>query len=770
MPEISALLKENMLDYSAAVNQARAIPDARTGMKPIHRKVIYEMYADKIKSSGKYKKCAYMVGQIIARFSEHGDAATYDALVRLAQPWIQRYPLLDFHGNYGSPFGDDQAAMRYTEAKLSALTEDGLLATLDKQTVDWVPNFTNEEMEPSTLPAIFPGLFCLPNQGIGYGCACNFLTYNLDDVAKAISKYVRMNIFDNDLYYDLASGGTIINPQVMKQIHETGKGNVVIESKYTVEDNKIIITELPFNVMFDDVVDEIIKLCNKEDEADFNAITNIVNNSGDSKMELVIECQDAESVDPTLEALFNKTKLRTFAAVQQMALVDGKPKMLTTKDMMDIYIKHNCNCIYREYFYEMSKALDRIHILEGLLIAVNDIDNVIYIIRNSNNVSSELQQKYSLDEKQIKAILDMKLSRLSKLEIEKIKKELQEKQEKVKECKKVIDSPQEQKIIMLSRLDDLSKKYYSERRTAIVEKEISQVAAVSKKLVKGYGKPDNVLLSLNQDGYFKATRLTDSYRNVTEHNIGYFKATVEDYILVFTNLGRFFKIKADSFPMGKRTDKGTALGKLVKLLPEEIPLLMTRLGDDSVDYILFVTKKGIAKKFAMRDFPLTQQQNLKGSDILLLGEGDKIVSAVTGTDIENIFITTTGGYCVRCASDDISYQGQKTRGITAISLRENDQVANAICCNEDDDFAVIGYGGNCKLVKQNEFALQSRGGRGGRISGEPITKILQVKENDTLRLVTSNGILSLRVKDMPTENRYSYGKVMCQSKIIDVFK
>jgi len=253
--EIVDLFKSNMLDYASAVNQSRAIPDARTGLKPIHRKILYEMYVDKIKSDGKYKKCAYMVGQIIARFSEHGDAATYDALVRLSQTWIQRYPLLDFHGNSGSQFGDSQAAMRYTESKLSKLAEQGFLNNLDKNNVDWIPNFTNEEEEPSVLPAIFPGLFCLPNQGIGYACASNFLTMNLSEVCDGLVEFINTGNFPL-LQYDLASGGSIINPKAMEKIYSTGKGAIIVDSNYTINGKTISFYEIPFNVMFDDIMEE----------------------------------------------------------------------------------------------------------------------------------------------------------------------------------------------------------------------------------------------------------------------------------------------------------------------------------------------------------------------------------------------------------------------------------------------------------------------------------------------------------------------------------
>lgn len=761
MLEISSLLKDNMLDYSAAVNQSRAIPDARTGMKPIHRKILYEMYADKIKSTGKYKKCAYMVGQIIARFSEHGDAATYDALVRLAQPWIQRYPLLDFHGNYGSPFGDSQAAMRYTEAKLSPLVEEGMLYGLNKENVDWIPNFTNEEMEPSTLPAVFPGLFCLPNQGIGYAIACNFLTYNLDEVGEAIKAYIRTSELPQ-LQYDLASGGTIINPQIMDQIHKTGKGTVIVESKYEIDDNTITISELPFNVMFDDVFDEIVKLYNNDE---INGISNIINNSGNNKMELVIECVDGIDPQNVMNVLMEKTKLRNSYSINQIALVDNKPKLLSTEDMIKIYIKHNCECIKREHMFDLERARKRIHILDGLLIAIGNIDDVIKIIRHDKTPSQTLKEQYNLDDEQVKAILDMKLARLSKLEVDKIRDELQEKKEVVNYCGKVVMSEVEQKKILIDRLTSLCKKYFSPRRTKIMKKEIvKSTSKVSKE--KKEQTPIEVLVIANKDAYLKVVPVSN-FRATKDVIINCFKSDTMSFINVFTNQGRMFRIKLSSINLCGPADKGTAIGSLVQLQKGEKILSVQPQQNDDKDYYIFTTKNGLVKKTKTSEYN-GNVQNLKGLKAMGVKENDEIISISLGTDIENILITTKNGFCIRVASDDFNYQGKTAGGVKGISLRDGDCVVSSICCNEDDMFAVIGYYGNCKLVDQAEFNIQGRGGKGSKVSGEPISKLLQVKTNDTLHLVTSSGTMSLSVTKIPVMHRYDHGETFCKKEILDV--
>lgn len=652
-----------MLDYAGAVNQLRAIPDARTGLKPIHRKILYEMYADKIKNAGKYKKCAYMVGQIIARFSEHGDAATYDALVRLAQPWIQRYPLLDFHGNYGSPFGDPQAAMRYTESKLSKLAEEGLLANLNKNTVDWMPNFTAEEEEPVTLPAIFPGLFCLPSQGIGYATACNFLTYNLTEVCNGIIDYLNGKTFPV-LQYDLASGGTIINPSIMDSIYHTGKGSVIIESTYKIENQKIIITELPFNVMLDDVREEVIKYCQKED---YHGVEDIYNSSGKNNLELTIIVATGYDSQNVIDTLMANTKLRNSYGVNQVALVNNMPKLLTVQDMVDIYIEHNTSCIKREYQYDLVAARRRIHILEGLSIALENIDNVLTIIKQSENkavAAVNLCEKYHLSKEQADAILAMTLSRLTHMDQIAINKELQEKKELALVCQEVVESYQKQKDILSERLRDLVKKFGDKRRTAVIQKDIpkASTARKAKELII-----EDVIVALTPRGYIKNIPIKAYRRNSTDNIV---KARTDDMLLLFSSLGKLYRLKVSEIKQCAASDKGTALGAILTLEPNEKILYITNMNiDQKHPYITGVTEKGLVKKSDKTIF-IGSTQNKRGMKCAGLNEGDSFIW----------FGETNGDYMILCTSDNMAIQfkldeinpvGKTAKGVKGINLNEN---------------------------------------------------------------------------------------------------
>lgn len=685
------LLQENMLDYAGAVNQLRAIPDARTGLKPIHRKILYEMYVDKIKNNGKYKKCAYMVGQIIARFSEHGDAATYDALVRLAQPWIQRYPLLDFHGNYGSPFGDPQAAMRYTESKLSKLAEEGLLLNLNKDTVDWMPNFTAEEEEPTTLPALFPGLFCLPSQGIGYATACNFLTYNLTEVGNGIINYLNGNDFPI-LQYDLASGGTIINPSIMESIYKTGKGSVIIEAAYTIEGQKVIITELPFNVMLDDVREEVIKFCQKEEYA---GVEDIYNSSGKNNLELTIVVANGYDPQSVLDVLMANTKLRNSYGINQVALVNNVPKLLSTTEMVEIYIEHNTNCIKREYEHDLAAAHKRIHILEGLTIALENIDNVIAIIKQSQNKAAamaSLCDKYSLDKEQADAILKMTLSRLTNMDQLAISQELQEKKALALYCQEIIESYQKQKEILSERLEKFIQIFGDDRRTKVIEKEITKVNSVKK-----VNEPvvEDVIIVRTPSGYLKNVPVK-TYRE-TKDSLEKIKARTDELLLLFSSLGKMYRLKVSEIKQCSPLDKGVAFGAILNLEPNEKILYVTSMNiDQKHPHITGVTKQGLVKKSDKTIF-ISGTQNKRGTKFAGLNDGDNFVW-VGETNGDYMMLFTSDQMSIQFKLDEVNPVGKTAKGVKGISLNKGAVVISVTAGPES-----------------KEIPVQHRAGKGTRI-------------------------------------------------------
>lgn len=658
------LYKYNMRDYAVAVNEERAIPDARSGLKPIHTKIIYEMFVDKVLSNTKFRKNAYMVGQLLARFTPHGDAATYDALVRLAQPWVQRYPLIDFHGNYGSAFGDGPAAMRYTESKLAPIAEKGLLRGLDKDAVDWKMNFSNEEKEPVVLPALFPGLFCLPNQGMGYGCSCNFLTYNLQEVVEAIIEYLATGKVKT-LAYDLASGGTIINPAELEKIKEKGKGSIIVEATYAIERNRIYFTELPFNQSFDSIFEKIAKLYEK---GDLPHVKDFMNDSGKGSLRLTIICDNETHVEDTLSHLLDKTPLRTSYAINQVALVDGTPKLLSHKEMMDIYISHNLECIQREHQFDLNKTLDRIEILEGLKKAYDNLDAIISIIKESKSAieaKNRLIELYDLTERQADAILALKLSKLAKLEKEEILNELDEKKKLAQYLKEVVASVDKQTEILIGNLRHLAEQFNSPRRTKVIQKTLEEKKRVR---AKREIPIEDVVVALDNSGYIKSIPLGRFKTLASNHQE--IKTSTDKMICLFSDEGKCYRIKVSSIKQGLNSEKGTALGSMLQLSPHEQITCFSVCGQNQ--QVFFATKMGKVKILNSEDMSGTTQ-NLKGMAAIKLSENDSLV--FVNMINNNNFVTLSTEHRVLAFSlDEINPSGKASSGRKGISLIGDDTV------------------------------------------------------------------------------------------------
>ena len=599
---------------------------------------------------------------------------------------------MDFHGNYGSPFGDPQAAMRYTESKLSKLAEEGLLANLNKNTVDWMPNFTAEEEEPTTLPALFPGLFCLPSQGIGYATACNFLTYNLTEVCNGIINYLSGQNFPV-LQYDLASGGTIINPSVMDIIYQTGKGSVIIESTYKIDKQKIIITELPFNVMLDDIREEIIKYCQKEE---YSGVEDIYNSSGKNNLELTIIAANGYDPQTVIDVLMANTKLRNSYGINQVALVNNMPKLLTVQDMVDIYIEHNTSCIKREYEYDLAAARKRIHILEGLSIALENIDNVIDLIKKSETkaiAAVNLCEKYHLSREQADAILAMTLSHLTNMDQIAIANELQEKKQLALTCQEVIESYKKQTEILAERLRDLVKKFGDKRRTAVIQKDIpkTSTARKAKELII-----EDVIVVRTMQGYIKSIPVK-AYREARV-NIEKVKARTDDIILLFSSLGKMYRLKVGEIKQCAATDKGTALGAILSLESNEKILYMTNMNiDQKHPYITGVTEKGLIKKSDKTIF-IGSTQNKRGMKCAGLNEGDSFIW-FGETNGDYMTLATSDRMGIQFKLDEINPVGKTAKGVKGIALNEG--------------ATVVRVSGGAML---KTLPVQHRAGKGNRLS------------------------------------------------------
>lgn len=666
--DMNELCQNNILSYSSAVNEARAIPDAKTGLKPIHQKILYEMWTDRVFSDKKYKKCAYMVGQIISRFSEHGDAATYGALIRLSQQWLHPYPLIDIHGNNGSQFGDPPAAMRYVEGRLTKLAEKGYLETLDKNPVDWKMNFTNEEKEPETLPSIFPGLFCLENQGMGYACSCQFLTYNLGEIAKVLIKYIQTDTFDDSIVFDLASGGTIINAKDMVKIHKTGKGKIVVEAKATFEDNtRIVFTEIPLGVMFDDLLTKISDVC---EEKEYGNIKTVYNDSGNGKLRLVVECKSSSVRDDVLDFLYQNTPLRSSYAVNQVALVNKTPTLLSTEDMCRIYKEHNLSCIKQEYQFDLDKTLDRIEILEGLERAYNGIDNVIKLIRSSKSAADAktyMTDKLRLTERQADAILALKLSRLAHLEKQEILDELATKRELAQKLRQLVESEEEQKKILIERLTKLAKEFGTPRRTQVIDKEIQKRSPRERQKEL----PHSVIICLDKNGYVKSVpvaKFRTSPNNVREE-----KVENNELLVFYSSIGRAFRVKASTFKECLNSEKGTALGTVLNFQPQEkIVDFTTPRCNNSV---ITTTSDGYSKRVKSSDLN-GSTQNLKGMPIIKLHDAAEVVGIQCCEDYDCLVLTTTKKQLL-LDINDIPILAKTSPGRKVMKLAENDRVEHA---------------------------------------------------------------------------------------------
>lgn len=588
--EISEILRQNMREYAEQVNEERAIPDARTGLKPIHRKILYEMWKDGIRNDGKYRKCAYMVGQIIARFSEHGDAGTYDALVRLSKDWVHSYPLLDFHGNNGSIYDSGSyAAMRYTEAKLSKLAQDGYLSTLDQDTVDWEPNFTNEEEEPTTLPALFPGLFCLSTEGIGYACACNFLPMNLRDVAEGICDILGGGEFPI-LQYDLPTGGTIINPKDMGKIYETGQGSITVESVYKVDGHTLIVTEIPFGLSVSKFMESVEKS---------ELVSRVRDMSGAGKFQVFVDVnRKYDDMDAVIDTLMRTTALSVSYHINQVALVDGKPRLLTQREMCDIYIRHNLKCIQREHTYKAKKAEDRLEILDGYLIAFDHLPEILRLLENNKS----LYGKFGLTDRQADAIIELKIKRLSGLNQEKIRKEREETAKSLESYIEVRDNVSKQRELLTNRLRDLAERYGKERRTRVLtrvrDKEISIVS---------YKKE-----FLRETGVF-----VDSD-----------KKGEESFFTLFSNLGRMYRISVKK----DLKSSHTKVGDIIKLGNGEA--IIAAFSNEELDGIDldFISYNGWIKAVPGADF-IGTSRSVKGRMGTKLKDGDELMEVLKADEV-----------------------------------------------------------------------------------------------------------------------------------------
>lgn len=762
-------LKTNFIEYSAAVNGDRAIPDATSGLKPVARRILWGAFDGGYSSSKEYAKCARIVGDVMGKWHPHGDSSIYGALVRLSQPWIMRYPLIDFHGNMGSIAGDGPAAYRYTNARLAKISEEGLLDGIKKKNVNFIANYDENDYEPITLPAIFPNLLCNPNSGIGVAMACNWLPHNLKEVAECIEKYI-----DGKEYAlpgpDFPTGGIIINKDDIPGIMATGHGSVKVRGKYNIEKQNIIFYEIPYGTTIEGLLSEIGIVCDKKE---IEGIENVRDESGKKGLRIVIECEKGINPESIVMKLFAKTNLQTSISYNQVALVDKTPTELNLTQCLDIYVKHNEQCIIKETEFDLDKTKARLNIVEGLLIALEDIDNVIKLIKGSESAAAakiSLISKYNLNEEQAKSILAMRLSSLAKLEKLELENEKKELLNKLQELQQILISSDLRKIIIKNRLNAIVRKYGDNRRTELAQielpKEEKEIATVI---------PVDCVVLMTQNGDIKRIpksnfkiqkRNGKGVKNLDDALLGVISTNTIDNLMLFTNKGKMYKLLVDNIPEGTNSSKGVAINNLIKLEPQEKVIAISSFERKTdAQYVIFITKKGQFKKTSIEEYKTVKKTT--GIIAIKLNEGDTIANVVFANE-EDFVIITENGMSIRFETKNIAAIGRNTAGVKSIKLNEDDSVLTGFPITPNTQYiAIIAENGLGKKMKIDDFILQGRAGKGISIYKESSIRGAEpVSNEDNLLIIGKPNSICISVEDLPTLSKLGQGNQIIKNSII----
>lgn len=765
---LEKVLQDNLYGYQKAVNEDRAVPDATTGLKPVHQRILWACSEGGYTSNKEYKKSARIVGDVIGKYHPHGDTAVYEALVRLAQNWKMRYVLIDLYGNLGNVDGDGPAAMRYTNARLAKLAEDGMLANIKKNVVDFTPNYDEDDVEPVTLPAIFPNLLCNPNKGIGWAMACEWLPHNLNDVAQAIYDYMdgKEPMLPGP---DFPTGGEILNSKDMVACYKTGTGTVRYRARYKIEKNNIVFYEIPYALTTEKLIEQIKEVAEKE----LDDIIGVSNEHG-----LTIKCKKGAALESIAAKLYAKTSLQTTISFNQVALVDGKPKLLNLKQCIEIYVKHNIECLIRELNFDLNKAKARLHIVEGLLIALEDIDNVIQLIKKSESSSAAkdaLMQKYNLSEEQAKAILAMRLSSLAhmeKIELENEKKELIE---NIKNIENILASEQKQLDIIRERLNVIVKKYGDKRRTELlnieIKKEDKEIATVI---------PEDVVVVATQSGLIKKIP-TSTFKVQKKGGKGIksnddvildvIKTNTIDTLMFFTNKGKMYRTVVDNVPSGTNVSRGVLISDLAKIDNDEKVIAISSLHRKSTPkYIIFVTKQGMIKKSLLEEYTKTNRNG--GIAALNIKDGDEVVNVIF-QDEEELILITKNGMSIRFGTSTITAIGRTAAGVKGINLNDGDEVISALPVHKiTDTLAIVYENGIGKKIALSEFPSQGRGGKGVTLSKDnSVVGAAMISDEDNILICGATNSICISATDIPLVGRTAIGNILIKNtKVLTITK
>ena len=758
--EINDEMKKSFIAYAMAVNVSRAIPDVRDGLKPVHRRILYSMNEVGITSDKPHKKCARIVGDVLGKYHPHGDSSVYGALVRLAQDFAIRYPLVGGHGNFGSVDGDPPAAYRYTEARLSKLADE-MLRDIDKETVDFSPNFDATLKQPDVLPARFPNLLVNGSDGIAVGMATNIPPHNLNEVVDAVVAEINnpdmtieeiMQILPAP---DYPTGGVIMGTEALRQAYLTGKGGVVIRSKTEIEEHedgktKIVVTEIPYQVNKAEMIKQI---ANMVKDKRIEGISDIKEESDRHGMRIVFDVKKDYNAQVVLNTLFKRTQLQCSYGINFLALVDGYPKVLNIKQILDCYIGHQKEVIYRRTKYDLAKAEEREHIIEGLVVALANIDEVIKIIKASKDreeASNNLQASFLLSAVQAGAILDMRLQRLTSLEVEKLNNELADLRNLITELRGILASEDKVKQIIVKELEEIKETYGDERKTEI---DLNGSADVN---IEDLIEKEDVVISMTHFGYVKRIPVAE-YRQQNRGGMGStaHKPKEEDFVehmficsthntlLFFTNLGKVYTLKGYEIPEEQKTARGR---NVINLLPlekgETVQAILPKLADGD-GFLVMATKNGLIKKTATSEFESIRKT---GKIAIALKDDDKLISVEYTNGQNTIMVASNEGKCIRFAETDVKPLGRDTMGVKAIDLAKDDYLVDMLIYKEGYDILTITEKGYGKRTDISEYKVQNRNGKGikagifndktGRLVG-----LKQVTEDEDIMLIANNGVI-----------------------------
>lgn len=779
-------VEQSFLDYSLSVITDRAIPSAEDGLKPVVRRILWDMWDKGYKNDKKFVKCAQPVGDTMGRFHPHGDSSIYGALVGISQPWNMRYPLITFHGNNGSRDGDEPAAYRYTECKLSKIGEE-ILRDIKKNTVDWNSAYTEEEEEPVYLPGVIPNLLVNGTTGIAVAMACSFAPHNLNEIMDACIKVLNepdvkikdlLNIVNGP---DFPTGGLLINKDELATAYTTGKGRARVRAEYKIETkngkDSIVYTSIPYKVSKESLIEDIDKLC---EEKKIEGIVSIRDESGNGEVRFVVELAKGVSSAPIIAKLFKFTRLEDTYSFNQVALVNKEPRLLNLKQLIEVYLEHQKDVLKRATQFDLEKVKARIHILEGLILALENIDNVIALIKQSNSPSeavSKLMATYHLTEIQGKAIVDMKLSRLTKLE--KIELET-EKQEKIKEAER-LESILKNPIPELERIfNEIKTKYGDSRRTTITQ--IAEETKEEKEIA--FVEPEKCVVVLTEGGCIKRIPTT-SYRTQKRNGKGIktqdditnmiLRTNTIDSLMIFTDRGKMYRLLVNDIPVGTNVSVGQSIKSLVAMDTDENPAVIYSIyRDTDAKYVFFTTKNGLVKKTTLEEYIKTKKKT--GIAAISIKEGDELVSVCLVKD-EPMILLTKNGYGIKFSSMEIGATSRATSGVKGITINPDDEVIAALPLRHDTDaIAIISETGLGKKFSSSELPLQKRAGK-GLICYKPTNSTgfvadgALVSDEDNILIIGDKSSICVSATEIPELSRASIGnQIIKNNKVKSISK